>query len=151
MQNPIVDIDFTEFPARHTCDGEDVSPRIRLSRVESPYLAVILTDPGAKGGPFHHWLIWNIPAAKEIPEGIPKKGEIESPIRGVQGKNDKGSIGYSGPCPPHGIAHEYYFNIYGLDGPLALEAGASFADLEKAMEGHTLQYSGTAVAAYRRP
>jgi Raf kinase inhibitor-like YbhB/YbcL family protein len=136
MENLQAEIGFDVFPRRHTCDGENISPEIRLSGVEAPYLAVIVTDPGARGGAFHHWVIWNIPKTDRIPEGIPKE-----PVVGL--------IGYSGPCPPAGMAHEYYFNVYGLDAPLDLAAGATAHELEQAMEGHEVQYSGFAVATYR--
>jgi Raf kinase inhibitor-like YbhB/YbcL family protein len=147
MVNPIVEIGFDIFPERHTCDGEDISPEIRISRLESPYCVIILTDPGAK---VDHWLIWNIPATDLIPEGIPANPEVSSPVQARQGRNDLGKIGYSGPCLPEGAAHEYYFNLYGTDAPLDLPGGASGAELKEALKGHTVQYSGTAVAGYSR-
>ncbi|QYZ78327.1 YbhB/YbcL family Raf kinase inhibitor-like protein [Methanofollis formosanus] len=147
MENPIVEIGFDVFPKRHTCDGEDISPEIHISRLASPYFAIILTDPGAK---VDHWLIWNIPATDLIPEGIPGMPDVSSPISARQGKNDLGKIGYSGPCLPEGAAHEYYFNLYGTDAPLDLPGGASGAELKEALKGHTIQYSGSTVAGYRR-
>ncbi|WP_342676118.1 YbhB/YbcL family Raf kinase inhibitor-like protein [Methanofollis sp. UBA420] len=147
MENPIVKIGFNVFPTRHTCDGEDISPEIHISRLESPYFAIILTDPGAK---VDHWLIWNIKATDVIPEGIPGKIEVSSPISALQGMNDLGAIGYSGPCLPEGAAHEYYFNLYGTDAPLDLPGGATGAELREALKGHTIQYSGMAVAGYSR-
>ncbi|TAJ44164.1 YbhB/YbcL family Raf kinase inhibitor-like protein [Methanofollis fontis] len=150
MANPIVEIDFTVFPKRHTCVGEDVSPEIRISRLESPYCALILSDPGAPGGEFAHWLIWNIKKPDRIPENIPKTPEVSSPFAALQGTNDFGKIGYNGPCPPKGSAHEYYFNLYGLDAPLQCAPGATLAELKQAMKGHEKEYSGTAVATFRR-
>jgi Raf kinase inhibitor-like YbhB/YbcL family protein len=150
MRNLQAEIGFDVFPIRHTCDGEDVSPELRLTGVEAPYLAIIVTDPGSPGGGFNHWVIWNIPATEYIPEGIPHDPVLDRPIHGVQGKNDFGRIGWNGPCPPHGTAHEYYFNVYGLDTELDLRPGATAQELKKATEGHQLQYSGFAVATYRR-
>lgn len=147
MDNPIVEIGFNVFPKKHTCDGEDISPEIRISRLEAPYYAIILTDPGAR---VDHWLIWNIRTTNVIPEGIPRQPEVSSPIEARQGRNDLGTIGYSGPCLPEGAAHEYYFNLYGIDAPLDLPPGASGGDLKKALKGHTVQYSGMAVAGYSR-
>ncbi|MCS7144666.1 MAG: YbhB/YbcL family Raf kinase inhibitor-like protein, partial [Archaeoglobaceae archaeon] len=90
---------------------------------------------------FTHWLIWNIPPETVyIPEGIPKEPVVEKPIKAVQGKNDFGKIGYDGPCPPSGV-HRYLFKLYVLDAELEIESLASKAELEKAMEGHILQFA----------
>lgn len=150
MDNLLAEIGFNVFPKRHTCDGEDISPEIRISRCEAPCIALILTDPGAADGAFYHWLIWNVRAMEVIPEDIPKDGEVTTPIAAVQGKNSFGKIGYNGPCLQQGSAHEYYFNVYGLDALLDLPGGASHDELIDAMEGHMIQYSGFAVATYRK-
>lgn len=147
MATPVVEIGFNVFPKRHTCDGEDSSPEIRISRLESPYFAIILADPGAQRT---HWLIWNIKATDTIPGGIPRDPEVVTPILARQGTNDFGRIGYSGPCPPKGSAHEYYFNLYGIDGPLDLPAGSKEPELKEALKGRTTEYSGITVASYRR-
>jgi len=68
----------------------------------------------------------------------------------VQGKNDFHTIGYYGPCPQKGDTHTYYFNVYGLDGPLDIEPGSTADILKAAMEGHTIQYGGQAIATYTR-
>jgi Raf kinase inhibitor-like YbhB/YbcL family protein len=147
MDNPVVEIGFTTFPEQHTCDGEDSSPEIRISGLKSPYFAIILSDPGAK---VDHWLIWNIKETDVVPAGVPKTAEVHAPIAARQGRNDFGKIGYSGPCLQKGSAHEYYFNLYGTDGPLDLPAGAGGAELKEALKKHAVQYSGTAVAGYRK-
>jgi len=41
----------------------------------------------------------------------------------VQGKNDFQRAGWGGPCPPPGLSHRYFFKLYALDQPLALDAG----------------------------
>ncbi|NYT05911.1 MAG: YbhB/YbcL family Raf kinase inhibitor-like protein [Methanomicrobiales archaeon] len=149
MENLLAEIGFSVFPKRHTCDGENISPEIRISRLDAPYLAIILTDPGEGGGKYH-WLIWNIRETEVIPEGIPKEKIVQAPITAVQGTNSFGKIGYSGPCLPQGAAHEYYFNVYSLDALLELPPGASHDELMDAMEGHMIQYSGFAMATYRK-
>ena len=55
-----------------------------------------------------------------------------------QGKNDFGSLGYGGPAPPKGKPHRYFFKLYALDVAVDLPAGATKAELEKAMKGHIL-------------
>jgi len=39
---------------------------------------------------------------------------------------------------PPGKPHRYYFKLYALDTQLNLKAGATKADLERAMKGHIL-------------
>ena len=94
-------------------------------------LVLILEDPDAPSGTFTHWLVWNIPPqAKILPPG-------ELSGNALQGINDFGKTGYSGPCPPSGT-HRYYFRLSALDILLPVPAGASRLDLENAMRGHVL-------------
>jgi len=152
MENLIISIDFDKqmFPKRFTCDGENISPAIRIDRIHSEYLAIIIEDSVGPAEKICHWLIWNIKARDTIPENIPKDPVITEPIEAVQGKNDLGKIGYSGPCPPKGEVHTYYFNVYGLDAKLDVLPGSTREDLEKAMAGHMIQYGGQSIATYQR-
>jgi Raf kinase inhibitor-like YbhB/YbcL family protein len=110
---------------------------------------VIVDDPDAPSAAFTHWLIWNIPPINVIPKAIAKSATLKEPFRALQGTNDFGEIGYAGPCPPSGKPHRYFFRVFGLDRMLDLPAGATVADLEKAMQGHVLQ-KGEAVATFGR-
>jgi len=65
---------------------------------------------------------------------VPAREQLDSGAR--QGRNDFRKIGYGGPCPPPGPAHRYFFKLYALNTKLDLKAGATKADLEKAMAGH---------------
>jgi Raf kinase inhibitor-like YbhB/YbcL family protein len=151
-ENLMVSIDFDKqsFPKKYTCDGENISPAIHIDRIHAEYLAVTLEDWLGPSEKFCHWIIWNIPARDTIPENIAKDPIITRPFDAVQGKNDKGTIGYTGPCPPKGGVHTYYFNVYGLDAKIDARPGASREELEKAMAGHTVQYGGQAIATYQR-
>ena len=151
-ENLIIGIDFDKrtFPIKHTCDGENISPAIHIGHIHSPYLAIIIEDQIGPASIYNHWLIWNIPAIGEIPENIPKEQVLSRPFSAVQGKNDAGTIGYTGPCPPRRQVHTYYFNVYGLDAPLDLAPGATRRELDRAMEGHMVQYGGQALATYER-
>ena len=76
-----------------------------------------------------HWVVWNIPGtATTIPEGGPvPSGANQTSMRGPQ---------YMGPAPPAGHPyHHYIFQVYALNAMLDVAAGASRADIEKAMEG----------------
>lgn len=94
-------------------------------------------DPDApRAGGYTHWIVYNIPAtANHIPEKAPNTDHL--PGGGIQSKNDSGTYGYVGPCPPSGT-HRYYFRLYALDLELPPGAGKSKANLEKAMDGHVL-------------
>ena len=84
------------IPARFTCEGKNISPGLRSAGVPAAAksLVLIVDDPDAPAGTFTHWLVWNIPpGTKKLPAG-------HRPPRALQGTNDFGSAGYSGPCPP---------------------------------------------------
>ena len=58
---------FTEgavIPQEFTCEGRNHPPPIRVSAAPAGTrsFAVIMDDPDAPGGPFTHWLAYNIPA-----------------------------------------------------------------------------------------
>lgn len=121
------------IPARHTCEGEDVSPPPRWTNVPegTRSLALVVDDPDAPGGVFTHWTAWGLaPAAEGLSEG-------ESPPS--EGQNDFGTTGYRGPCPPPGDGqHRYVFRLYALDVEPEPAAGAAKAELEQAIDGHVL-------------
>jgi Raf kinase inhibitor-like YbhB/YbcL family protein len=145
-----VSLDFLEFPPSHTCDGEDTSPRITLKGLSAVSVSVMAVNPFQPSCcSFSPWIIWNLPPGPVIPPGIPKTGIVADPVRAVQGLNDFGLIGYSGPCPPPGDTHRYTFKVWGLDAMLNLEQGSTKHQLVAAMRGHVLQYGDT-TALYRR-
>ena len=126
------------IPARHTCDGPDLSPPLEWSDAPAPAksFALISDDPDAPGGTWVHWVAWNIPAgARALPEGVPQKASL--PDGTTQGTNDFDRVGYGGPCPPSGT-HRYLFRLYALDAALSLPPAAGKSELEKAMKGHIL-------------
>lgn len=131
--------DGGQIPRMHSCDGANLSPA--LSWKDAPAgtksLALIVDDPDAPGGTWTHWIIWNIPGqATALPQGVPATAVLDNGAR--QGKNDFGSIGYGGPCPPPGKAHRYYFKLFALDTRLDLKAGASRSELDRAGRSHVL-------------
>jgi hypothetical protein len=68
----------------------------------------------------------------------------------VAGTNDFGEPGWGGPAPPRGHGtHHYEFRLYALDRKLGLPAGASKAELVRAMKGRVLAESRL-TGTYRR-
>lgn len=119
------------IPARHSCDGEDVSPPLRWSGAPdgTAGYTLIVDDPDARG--FVHWVLADIPGeAAELPEG-------EGDSIGTPGPNDFGRTGWAGPCPPRG-EHRYVFTLYALSEPLGLGPGASADAVRRALEGRVL-------------
>jgi hypothetical protein len=127
------------IPAKYTCEGEDISPPLTWGEVPAgtKSFALIVDDPDAPGGVFTHWVLFNLPAtSRELPEAVPTQPQL--PNGALQGKNDFGKIGYGGPCPPPGSPHRYRFNLYALDQPLELKAGATKKQVLEAIQGHIL-------------
>ena len=126
------------IPPQYTCSGINISPPLEWMGIpkSSKTLAIIAEDTDAPGGTWAHWVVYNLPADTiGMVENLPSTEDLKG--GGFQGKNDFEKIGYGGPCPPSGT-HRYYFKIYALDNELPLKAGATKADVEKAMSGHIL-------------
>jgi hypothetical protein len=150
MEKLVVTLDFLEFPITHTCDGGNHSPRLRLKGLHAISVAVMVFNPFEKSCcSFTPWIIWNIPPIPVIPEGIPPSGIVTGPIPAVQGVTDYGTIGYTGPCPPHGRMIRYQFKVYGLDAMLELGPGSDKRQLVNAMKGHVIQFGETAAICSR--
>jgi hypothetical protein len=127
------------IPKKFTCDGPDLSPALTWGDppAGTESFALIMDDPDAPVGTWVHWVLYDLPAtARELAENVPKSEELAGGPR--QGRNDFRKIGYGGPCPPPGAPHRYFFKLYALDAKLNLKAGATKADVERAMKGHIL-------------
>ena len=136
-----------QIPARFTCNGAGLSPQLAWGAqpTGTATFALIVADPDAPGRAFVHWVLYDLPAGtRALAEGLP-----QLPDGARQGRNDFGDLGYGGPCPPHGAAHHYVFNLYALDAKLNLPAGTSGAQLEAAMQGHILAH-GELVGLFQR-
>ena len=150
MEPLTVSLDFLEFPPTHTCEGQNLSPRILLKDLRAQSIAVMVFNPFEKSCcSFTPWLIWNLPPLPVIPAGIPREGTVTEPVTAVQGITDYGTIGYTGPCPPPGNMIRYQFRVYGLDAMLDLRPGADKHALVAAMQGHVLQYGETVAICSR--
>jgi Raf kinase inhibitor-like YbhB/YbcL family protein len=140
--------DGGDVPIRHTCDGDDLSPRLTWSDVPegTRSLALIVDDPDAPRGTFTHWVLYDIPPdTNELAESLPA-GTI-----GIAGRNSFGRSGYGGPCPPpEHQAHRYRFTLYALDMPsLGLAANATREEVDAKMQNHILA-EVRLVGKYRR-
>ena len=117
------------IPKTYSCDGDNINPPLEISDVpeNAKSLALIMDDPDAPGGTFTHWFMWNITTdTKEILEG-------DWPEDAEQGLNDRGELGYTGPCPPSGV-HHYHFKLYALSKKLDIPPNSTKEELEKEIE-----------------
>ena len=104
------------IPAQFTCKGADVSPAIGWSALPegTVEIGIVVTDLDASD--FVHWVVAALdPAVGQVPQnGVPEDA--------VQSRNDFGTAGYKGPCPPSGT-HSYAITLYALGQPSQLADG----------------------------
>ena len=141
-----MDIKYTGF-------GEDISPCFKFENLcdEGVSIVIIMDDmdvPFMKE--YNHWLIFNIPHTKFIPEAVPCGEVVENLGGAIQGKA-YGKNRYRGPKQPVFIksVHRYIFKFYVLDCFLNLDSSAKKEDVLLAMEGHILQ-EGSILGKYKR-
>ena len=110
---------------------------------EAAELTVLCEDPDAPRGTFIHWVLAGLqPTATGLAEG-------EHPAAAVEGRNDFGQEGYSGPSHRSGTVRMGTSSGCSASAPLGLVAGASADDLRRALEGKELA-SGTLIGTYQR-
>lgn len=128
-----------EIPSSFTSDGENVSPELswKDAPAQTKSFALIVHDPDAPmAGGFTHWVVYNISRdAGHVEQNVPQEEQIKG--LGMQGKNDGGKIGYTGPAPPSGT-HRYFFWLYALDTMLDVGPGAKHKEISFAIKGHVL-------------
>lgn len=128
--------------AKYTCEGRDVSPRLRWEGIPKAArsLALIVDDPDAPdpAAPqmtYVHWVLYNLPVDGG---GLPEGATSDSlPAGTLEGLNDWQRTGYGGPCPPIG-RHRYFHKLYALDVVLDNLGTPTKDQLLHAMEGHVI-------------
>jgi len=127
--------DGDELDPSFTADEDDaVAPPLEWTAPPpgAHELAIVVEDPDSPSPePFCHWLVWGLaPQAGKLLEG-------EAPPR--TGKNSFGNSEWLLPDPPTGHGpHDYVFQLFALDLPLALMPGAGRNELVAEMDGHVL-------------
>lgn len=125
------------IPRKYTCEGDNVSPPLRLSDVPAGVasLVLIMDDPDVplalrEDGMWDHWIVYDIPPdLRTLEEGA------EPP--GTHGLGTADNLDYFGPCPPD-TEHRYFFKVYALDTELNLPERASKQQVEEMMQGHVV-------------
>ena len=107
--------DGERIPDKYTREGKNASPPLRWSGAPegTKSFVLIVDDPDAPSGTFHHWGLFNMPAGRDqLPESVETGGTLR------QARNDFGNTHYDGPQPPPGTGtHHYRFRLGALDVP----------------------------------
>ncbi len=139
-----------QIPVEYTCSGADISPPLIWSQVPAGTgsLVLVIEDPDAPSGVFRHWAVFDIPAGAH---GLAAGYRANQPAgRLRQARNDFGSIGYGGPCPPPGPAHHYRFRLLAVSRPtLDLTAPATALDVLRAAHPYIIQQTEL-IGTYQR-
>lgn len=133
-------VDGGPMPARHTCDGDDVSPPLDWVGVPpAAELALVARDVTAGGS-----VLWII---TDIDTGVFGIGEGGIPESATAATNSFGERGWTGPCPPEGEGpRSYVISLHVLPEPLVLDPAAPAAENAAMVEAaSTLETSLTAV------
>lgn len=129
------------------CEGGNVAPSLSWAGAPegTESFAVTVYDPDAPtGSGWWHWFAFNIPAdVTELTSDSTVGGAV------VELKNDYGSIGFGGACPPPGEVHRYEFTVHALGATLDIGASASNALAGFMVNANSLATS-TITAVYSR-
>lgn len=141
--------DGAAIPAEYTCEGSGASPALAWAGAPATTksFALIVDDPDAPDpkAPKRVWVHW---VRSQIPATTTSFADSRGAANpGTDGKNDWGTPGWRGPCPPIG-RHRYVFSVYALDADLGA-AGMTKAELVKAIAGHVVA-AGRLVGTYQK-
>lgn len=130
------------IPTRHTGRGEDLSPPFTVKGIPegNVSLSILLEDTSHPlFRDFPHWLIWNLPVAEHIPEGIAPGGAVE--VLGCTASQGTayGPRRYAGPKPPRWRRHLYRFTLLALDCRLELPPSTGKRRFLEVAEEHILE------------
>lgn len=141
------------IPKKYTVDGDNVSPPLTWGRgpAQTRGYVLIVEDPDVKGSePYVHWIVYGIPTDQtSLADGASGVNGMKGPSGVMEGKNSKGLTGYVGPEPSPGKEHRYFFQLFAVDAPLNLPAGADKKAVMEAMQGHAL-LQGELIGKYQR-
>lgn len=138
------------IPTRHTGEGENVSPAMAWKNLPAgtQSLALVCHDPDAPlvtpAGHYGyvHWVLYGIPG--DVTELVEGTGHY------VQGRNETGELGYTGPMPPPGHGtHHYFFWLLALNAAPDLPPGLDLYGLLEKIEPHLVGMNRL-VGTYRR-
>jgi phosphatidylethanolamine-binding protein (PEBP) family uncharacterized protein len=141
-----------DIPERYTCDGEGVSPPLRIEGIPSETRSLAVVGEWLSGlSPGTIWILWNLPPADplDVPAGRPTDPRLETPEGARQGTNDEGYLGYRSPCHEVAGDNEYRFSLLALGSRPDIEPGADRDEFDDAVETE-IRSSTSVIARYER-
>lgn len=141
-----------QFDKRHVfqgfgCEGGNVAPKLNWSGTPegTKSFAVTVYDPDAPtGSGWWHWFAINIPADAT---GISSSAALDPAV--IELRNDYGTVGFGGACPPEGKVHRYQFTVHALSTNLELDGNVSNALAGFMVNANSIA-SDTITAVYTR-
>ena len=136
-------INRTRLPKQYTCDGEGDEPSVQAgaSPVGTSELVLVMSDLDASGGSFVHVTRY----------GLSPSGKAMVSEGGREGRNSRGTVGWTPPCPPEDDGqHSYVWTVYAVDDPTGLPAGAKPDEVLGALDDDNVLAKGTIEALYSR-
>lgn len=132
-----------EIPNEFTGFGKNKTPQLswQAGPPKTQTFAILVEDPDApRDMAYVHWTAVNIPAhVTEVQSGVLAEPAPPELVGGINGFNDRGGLGYSGPKPKAGPAvHHYHFRILALDQQFDLPTGYKLDKLPEMLKGHVL-------------
>jgi len=129
----------SEIPSKFSRLGENMCPPLKWNGAprDAQSYVLMIEDPDAPSGTFHHCGIFNIPRDWD---GLPQSVDTRPDGGPRFVENDFGNIHYDGPQPPkgHGV-HHYHFKLAALDVPsLSVPASAGVEAMWREAKKHTL-------------
>jgi hypothetical protein len=123
------------------CHGGNASPSLSWNHppAGTRSFAVLMFDPDARRG-WWHWAVFDIPPeVTSLRAGAGDPARHLLPLGAIQVRNDWGSLGYGGPCPPPGSPHHYRLMLYALSvTKLGLGTDASAAQVAAKVRSEAL-------------
>lgn len=98
------------------CKGENKSPDLNWANAPAGTKSFAITayDPDAPtGSGWWHWFMFDIPANVTSLSAATMAG-AGVPDGATELKNDYGTVGFGGACPPPGEVHRYKFTVHAL-------------------------------------
>jgi Raf kinase inhibitor-like YbhB/YbcL family protein len=131
------------------CTDSGVSPQLSWSGAPAAtksYAVTVFDADAPTGSGFWHWVAWDIPATTtSLPTGA------VLPAGAVNGTNDGGAVGYTGPCPPEGdVTHHYRFTVVALNVPSIELPPNTHAAVVGFVTGHNALASAALTATARQ-
>ncbi|WP_025101193.1 YbhB/YbcL family Raf kinase inhibitor-like protein [Burkholderia sp. A1] len=110
-------LDAAQRYSRDGCGGANRSPQLSWQHAPRGTRAYAITmfDPDAPGRGWWHWAVTGIPAeVTSLPANASASGVLRR-LGASEARNDFGTDGYGGACPPPGKPHRYVITVYALD------------------------------------